>query len=68
MYAGKSIHVGILVQDTGEVYGAERATLDLARGLGGQGGSLVAYGPSFCSRGLGMCGIFVAASPFIGLS
>lgn len=43
MYAGKSIHVGILVQDTGEVYGAERATLDLARGLGGHPGFRVSF-------------------------
>jgi glycosyltransferase involved in cell wall biosynthesis len=38
MSSGKIIHVGFLLQDTGAVYGAERATLDLMRGLGERSG------------------------------
>jgi len=38
MSSDESIHMGFLLQDTGEVYGAERATLDLAQGLRDQPG------------------------------
>ncbi len=41
--SGKPVHVGFLLQDTGFVYGAERATLDLARGLCRRHGMRVSF-------------------------